>query len=139
MCQVSDKIKFCICNVKDINDLLHYWVFHSYNEDLDLMVMGQPIMPAQIDEETDMINKKALLKRVNERDAFDVELYPKEKDRLQLSFTCFELSDNGMIHYGFEFRNGRWEEEDYELFDWMMKHEERDFGEISPAIQDEGL
>ncbi|HZG72225.1 MAG TPA: hypothetical protein VEY51_11890 [Chondromyces sp.] len=94
------------------------------------MIMGEPIMPIEINEATDLINKETLLKRVNERDAFDVQLNPREGDRLQLTFSCQGENGIGMIHYGFEYRNGKWEEEDYEVFDWKRKHEEEDFGEV---------
>jgi hypothetical protein len=139
MCKVSNKIKFCTCHVDDMDDLPHFWIFHSYHEEQELMVVGSPIMPVAIDEATDLINREALLKRVNEQDAFDVELLPKEKDRLQLSFSCEGERNFGRLDYGFEYRDGKWEEEDYESFDWMMKHKEKQFGEINPALEEDDL
>jgi hypothetical protein len=135
MCLVSGKIKFCTCSKDSKKNLRHYWVFHRFIKGKDHMVLGEPVMPYTFDnKEFDLSNRKLLLRRINEPDAFDVELRPKSGDRLQLSFFCKKNSP-GYIHYGFSFRKGKWVEETYDVFGWMEHHEESETGKIESALQ----
>jgi hypothetical protein len=133
MCRVSDKIKFCTCSVS-LDQLKNYWVLHRYVEGKLDIVIGQPLMPYNVDEQTDTYNKEVLLKRVNEADAFDVNLNPKENDRLQVTFTR-DVEDEENMNYGFVFKNGKWEEEGYDALEWMWRHEEETFGKVKEAFK----
>jgi hypothetical protein len=133
MCRVSDKIKFCTCSVS-LDQLKNYWVLHRYVEGKLDIVIGQPLMPYNVDEQTDTYNKEVLLKRVNEADAFDVNLNPKENDRLQVTFTR-DMEDEENMNYGFVFKNGKWEEEGYDALEWMWRHEEKTFGKVKEAFK----
>jgi hypothetical protein len=133
MCRVSTKIKFCTCSASSPEKLKHYWVFHRFIEGKDVMVIGEPVMPFDIDRETNSFNRELLLHRVNEPDAFDINLYPKENDRLQISFLC-KNDVGGYIHYGFSFRNGNWAEEMFDGLEWMWHHSEIAFGKIKQAL-----
>jgi hypothetical protein len=66
MCTVSDKIKFCTCNTKDIAKAKHIWTLRRYVGFQGSVIMGEIMPPYQIDEETDMHNRKLLLQRINE-------------------------------------------------------------------------
>ena len=65
MCTVSDKIKFCTCNVGEADILNHYWVLYRHNKDKNELIIGETILP------DDFIpfyeeNKEILLKRLND-------------------------------------------------------------------------
>lgn len=133
MCKISDKIKFCTCKSSSVEKLKHYWIFHQYVEGQENIVIGTTMMPYLLDEQVEIQNKTLLLKRINEVDAFDVELNPKEKDRLQLSFKCGG-DMNDFLDYGFEFRDGKWVEEQFDSLEWMWNHSEAKFGLIRNAL-----
>lgn len=134
MCQVSKKIKFCTCNVEDINDLEHFWIFYSFQEDQEIMMIGQPLFPKDIDLANETVNRKLLLKRMNELDAFEIDLNPKEKDRFRVAIHCPSTNVHRYLDYGFEWRKGKWVRKDFEDFDWARKHSEEKFGEVQNAI-----
>ena len=91
-------------------------------------LLGLYTLPNFTDKDVELYNKQHLLKRVNDPSAFDVDLNPKEHDRLSLFFTV--KNDQYPLKYGFEYRNGKWEEEEYYDLEWQMEHERKDFGEI---------
>ena len=131
MCKVSDKIKFCICSAADASSHKHYWVLHRFVEGKDVMLFGE-IMPAYgIDPDINKYNKALLRKRVNEKDAFDMDLQPGEDDRLEIIFKCKDRR----ISYGFKFHNGKWVSKKHRPFELERHHEESIVGKIeSPLI-----
>jgi hypothetical protein len=133
MCEISDKIKFCSCSVPSIESLKHYWVFHKIVKGKFLYIIGEPVWPHFLNKEIEKCNKAILLKRVNEIDAFDIQLNPKSKDRFQISIHCENPIDH-YIHYGFVFKQNRWVEYSYDAMKWMWRHEEENFGNIESAI-----
>ena len=133
MCKVSDKIKLCTCAVNSVNELKHYWILHRYNKSKNNIVIGDCMLPYMVDEKIIINNKAMLLKRINEVDAFDIELSPKNKDRLQLTFTCTDSHDQ-QITYGYSYKKGKWVEEDFDPLEWSWHHDEQKFGIINPAL-----
>jgi hypothetical protein len=134
MCKVSEKIKFCSCS-SPLDKLKHYWVLHRFVAGKHEIVVGQPIFSAEIEESIDNLNKEVLLHRMNEPDAFDVDLGPKPKDRLLISLRCGDDA-YGYIHYGFRYsKNGKWVEEQYDTFEWMWRHEEAQFGKLVSPLK----
>lgn len=130
MCQVLDKIKFCTCS-EPVEELENYWVLHRWVKDKYEYILGLPVMPYSIENPAvDLLNRDTLLKRFNEPDAFDIELQPKPKDRLQLTFKCDD-SMGGYITYGFAWKNGRWIEEEYDYFDWHNSFDEVQYGKLT--------
>lgn len=133
MCKVSDKLKLCTC-ASDAYSLKHYWVLHRFINGKNDYVLGEAIMPKIIDEETERYNWSLLEKLLNDGNVFDVEMNPKENDRLELSFTV-EVGEPGSVQYGFTFRNKIWVRENYDVFEWMQNHEEDLQGKIKDAMQ----
>jgi hypothetical protein len=111
-------MKFCSCKVSSVYKLKHYWVFHQFVHGQENIVIGTTIMPYISDVQTEMQNKSLLLTRVNEDDAFDVQLNPKENDRLQVSFKWREDMDD-YLDYGFEFKFGKWKGKQFDSLEWM--------------------
>ena len=130
MCVVSDKIKFCTCSAEDLDGALNTWTFFRKRprSNETLHILGSAMMPLEIDFFTELQNQETLLKRVNERDAFDIDLNPEEGDRLLLSFR--KDKDAPPLWYGFEYFDGVWEEESYSVFDWMETHKEGEKGKV---------
>ena len=129
MCEVSNKIKFCTCKAKSTERLKNYWVFHKYHKDRFDGIMGSCNLPLMVDENMVQYNEATILKRVNEADAFDVDLKPKNKDRLEIVLTCNEHF-GGDLHIGFEFKKGQWVPCEYNVFEWTWKHTEDAFGKL---------
>ena len=134
MCKVSDKIKLCTCSAGSINELKHFWILHRYSKTKNEIFIGELVMPYMIDGATFLNNKTVLLKRINEADAFDIDLSPKNKDRIQLTFTCPEPADQ-QITYGYSFKKGIWVEEEFDPLTWSWHHEKDKFGIIDPALR----
>ncbi|GAA4334961.1 hypothetical protein GCM10023184_29430 [Flaviaesturariibacter amylovorans] len=136
MCQVSDKIKFCTCsNLEDINELDNYWVFHTYVKGKNVELVGEPLAPPSLITFDDAHNRRVLLERVNDPGAFDIPLHPKERDRLQVSFSVPEGGYKGILTYGFRSRKGKWVECEYESFDWYRRHDETIGGEAIDSFE----
>lgn len=91
------------------------------------------MVPYVINEESLLYNKELLLKRINETDAFDVDLAPKHLDQLQLTFTCSKTY-TGKITYGYQFEQNRWIEMEYDSLEWAWFHDEEISGNIKPAL-----
>jgi len=89
------------------------------------------MMPYFIDAITDAYNRNLLLKRINERDAFDIELNPKSGDLLQISFAG--ESNYQDLTYGYKYTGEKWETEIYDPLKWMWHHEINLKGKIRNA------
>lgn len=94
------------------------------------MMIGEPMM-TYWDAEDELHNRVLLLKRVNEPDAFDVDLKPKAKDRLQISICC----GHRYMDYGFVYKGGERVEEEFDGIEWMWRHEEVEFGKVAGALK----
>lgn len=80
------------------------------------------MMPHEMDAALNQLNRNTLLKRLNEADAFDVDLQPQPGDRLLLSVRVGKQNDE-TVKYGFEYSQGKWQHTDYFCFDWEQEHE----------------
>lgn len=139
MCRVSDKLRLCTCR-GNITRARHYWVFQRPGKLNDIHIMGEPVMPAMIDPEDDAFNSEFLLKLLNEGDVFDIDLKPRSKDRLQLSFYVKkpeEGSESDHIHYCFIYKHGKWCKHLYDPFEWEGEPEEKMKGKIAHALSRE--
>jgi len=144
MCELSKKLKLCTCAVASVEHLRHYWVLYRFNKTKDDLVMGQAMLLEEPGKAVQAYNRSLLLERLNEHDAFDINLNPQEGDRLQLKFTC---SDSGVLSiltrnrkikkiiYGYTYRNGRWIEEPFDHLAWERRHDREKFGEIQSALR----
>lgn len=134
MCKVSNKLKLCTC-VTPQEKLKHFWAFHRYVEDKELLIMGMPYFPDEFSLVDHESNKEILEILLNEDDVFDVKIKPKAKDRLEFffSFTEFETASN--ITYGFEFRKGKWKSIEYDYFDYENNYDQENYGKITNALE----
>jgi len=126
MCSISDKLNLCTCNDID-TDHSHYWVLYRFVKGKNEITAGEIVMPAFIDQETDINNRNLLLKLLNNGNVFDQPIYPVNKDLLLLSF---KTKEGDHFNYGFLFQKGCWQETEYDPFVWENKHEEIKTGEI---------
>ncbi len=131
MCTISDKLKLCTC--KNISDhVKHYWILYRYVKGKEELIMGMPVMPANIAPGTDNINRKLLLNLLNTGNVFDEPLYPVHKDRLQISF---EMNEGGCLNYGFVYKKNTWAPIAYDFFEWYFSHDEIKQGKIKNAFK----
>ncbi len=130
MCRIANTIKLCTCNVASIAELKHYWVFYRYAKKKDLVMIGEVIMPlAWEDPEVIALNESMLLQRLQEADAFDINLSPKNKDRLLIAIRVGSQSSD-YHNYGFEWQGKKWVSCPYGYFEWTWKHDEIQFGKV---------
>ena len=132
MCTISDKIKFCTCS-SDLATLKHYWVLYRRTRGKNEFTMGEPMMPTSMRDQNFEINKRTLLARLNESDAFDFQTKLKEKDRLDVVINNRLDNDLGAFSYTFEFKNGTWRFIETDPFDLVNHFNEVGGGKISPA------
>lgn len=90
-------------------------------------------MPPFIDPNTNEHNISTLENRLNEPEAFDIELSPKERDRLQITFTI-DKPYSSPLFYCFVYRKEKWVNIDHDTFDLMSRFTEIISGKIKPAL-----
>lgn len=138
MCKLDERLKLCTCDVPSVSALEHYWVLYRFDEEKNHMVIGRVRLPDKLDAEVEAYNRRLLLARLQEEDAFDVDLHPKEGDRLAITFQCSEVDASGRrvkktITYGYARTGGRWVEEPYDSLSWEWHHDQERFGALRPA------
>lgn len=126
MCIASKQIKLCTCAGDSYEDLPHYWVLYRFNENKDLMILGEAIFPEFQPDYA--INLQSLLQRLNESDVFDKKMEFIEND-------CLEICLNNLKDFGeqmlfcFKYRESRWMEDEFDAF--IENHyDEIDSGEV---------
>ena len=95
-------------------------------------------MPAAINPAVDLQNVEILQQRLNDPDAFDIALQPKERDRLQITFNLND-NDDGCLIYCFAFRKGKWVRVEYDSFDLASRFREMQSGKIKSALKNKRL
>jgi hypothetical protein len=130
MCEVSEKLKLCTCEVASVGELENYWVLHRLVKGKDQIVVGRSLLRPRLDEDLERWNHLILLARLNEPDTFDVDLEAREGDRLLLVF-------RKDITYGFQRERGRWVPagEPYDHLAWARRHVSERFGEVRAALK----
>jgi hypothetical protein len=83
VCKITNKIKFCTCKATDTDKLKHYWCLNRYNKNsYDFAIVGSMVMGnvgITLDYE---VNKVILEQRLNDAEAFDMDLRFEPKDVL---------------------------------------------------------
>lgn len=133
MCEVSEKIKFCSCTTTNPRNLKHYWVWHQYNKDKNEMIVGLFFMPDFSIDKNKNYNKKTILKRLSEVDAFDKVLDFKNKDVLEIVLNNNPKSNT--ITYCFQFKNGTWKNKEQAPFELMNEFDEKEKGKIKNPLK----
>lgn len=131
MCRVSNKIKLCSCATDNVETLKHYWIFHKYDQNRHYDILGELMEPYSTDPEIELYNRELLLQRINEPDAFDVHLKPTNNDRLEI---CVSAGYHRLT-YGFVYQDGIWAEKEYDPFEWMWQHTQKEIGKVKNAIE----
>jgi len=94
-------------------------------------MMGEVLMPAYIHPTTDAYNTELLTQLLNDGNAFDIDINPKPKDRLLLSFSVAnQPNTTERINYGFQYKKGKWVAIPYDVFDWAYQYQKAAKGKI---------
>ncbi|MBS1756728.1 MAG: hypothetical protein JSU03_05575 [Bacteroidetes bacterium] len=121
MCIVSDKLKLCTCKTENVEQFKHYWILYKYQKSgIDLV--GIPMLPQEweIGKETDEYNYRRLEKMLNAESCFDIDIELRNKDILEMHFSCNKNSDSKYpIHlvYEFAYKNKKWRTNAHDPFD----------------------
>lgn len=118
MCHPTPTLKLCTCAANERKKAAATWEFHRFVQEKDHFIIGTMVGPPPMALEEYQANSTQLATRLNQPDAFDVELHPQPNDRLLLSFR----TQKGTYHYGFEFQNNQWNPIDYDPFSWARHH-----------------
>lgn len=135
MCIVSDKIKFCTCSNEAVEKLKHYWILYRYTEGKNEMCMGEPMMPTYMSDMNFAQNEAALVKRLNEPDAFDIPIVFQSKDQLEIVINNNNASISGTFTYSFEFKKNKWNAIETDPFNIMNHFDEEKSGKIKNALK----
>ena len=136
MCAVSNKIKFCTCNVALYEELDNYWLLHRYNKDKpEHIILGDAVIPSEWSDPNFKINNQVLEARLNESDAFDFPIVFKAKDQLEIVFNNKAKDIYDRLIYCFRFKKGKWIIEEYDGFIVYKKYDEHSFGGIKEGIK----
>jgi len=125
MCTVSDKLKLCSCETKNVKKLERYWILKRPKKS-EFEMMGDMILPAPIGVEADKLNIQTLLEQLNSGNCFDIELKHQENDELELHFGFKPseedrqrnpyLREKDFLSYVFKFIDGQWRKDEYNPF-----------------------
>ncbi|MEG0189334.1 MAG: hypothetical protein RR668_11795, partial [Algoriella sp.] len=96
MCKISKDITFCTCDSSDLdalNDLNDYWFLYRYNENLDIVIVGEVIFDPLLKQANPNNLVEIVLQKLNSNTLFDKSLSFEDKDRLHV---CISLYDFGL-------------------------------------------
>jgi hypothetical protein len=131
MCIVSDKIRFCTCEVESYDELPNYWLLYRYNKNKEWYILGSTQMPADFLKPNYTINVETFIKRLNEPDAFDKPIKFKSKDRIEIVLNNLSENESDRTTYCFAFKKGIWSEIQYDFFELRNEFDEMGFGNFS--------
>jgi hypothetical protein len=132
MCIVSDKIKFCTCEIGSYDELQNYWLLYRYNKNKLWIVEGSADMPiGYLVGSQYALNVETFIKRLNEPDAFDKPIKFKSKDRIEIVLNNLSENEKDRMTFCFEYRKGAWLDNPYDGFELMNEYDEVVFGNFS--------
>ena len=134
MCIISDKIKFCTCAKSSIHNLTHYWILYRFNNDKNDFCIGMPMIPTSMVDFSFKENQAALLKRLNEANAFDISLDFHSKDVIEIVINNTSDTQEPFF-YTFQYKNGKWVAEEKDAFEIMNHFDEKICGKIKNALK----
>lgn len=122
MCTISEKLKLCTCEKKDIAKLMHHWKLKR-PKPTGKVIEGNLLLPADLGKSINKHNHQTILHQLNTGNCFDFEITPKENDQLELFFTLidrpqsdFNIQEGNFLIYEFKFKNEKWIKEKHNLF-----------------------
>lgn len=131
MCKVSDKLKLCTCEVPDNNR--HYWLLYRWVKGKNEILIGEFMLPFFIDKKINQLNNQLLVHLLNEGNVFDGSIFPKERDRLALSFYTPGVYSE-YLTYGFSYWRKKWHPKGYDWLEWQRQHDTIKKGIILNAL-----
>ena len=136
MCEISTKIKFCTCS-SNVENLKHYWVLHRKIKDKNLRnhVLGLLSGPSEKELDYFLINSATIENRLNESDAFDVNLELKNKDVLEVVINSKAENYEDCFSYSFEYKKGIWKSFESDCFLLMSEYTEEESGKMRSVLK----
>lgn len=132
MCTISEKIILCTCEIKNVDNLKHYWILFRFDPEQGELLVGEPLGLYEFLQAENPKNTAFLLDKLNTENLFDQPLEFKGKDRLQISIHFKE--NEYATDFGFEYKNGKWKILEFDFFDWKSEHVEIKEGKIKNAL-----
>lgn len=96
------------------------------------MCVGIPVIPTAFLDKEFLLNEFTMLRRLNEKDAFDKPIQFLIKDKLQIRINCGE-EDN--FFYTFQFWKNKWHTVDEDPFDLLNNFNEQQKGKVKSALK----
>jgi hypothetical protein len=108
MCEISGEIKFCTCSRATVKTLKNYWKLYRYSIS-QLDVLGLVLYSNELAVDNFPLNRDRILKRLNDKDAFDQPMHFMENDRMQIVIEgSGEKGNDVPFSYNFIFNEGEW-------------------------------
>lgn len=99
------------------------------------MCVGEPLMPTYLSDRNFAENEEALLKRLNESDAFDVPIQFQSKDQMEIVINNNNASIYGTFTYSFVLKKNKWVAIETDPFFIMNNFDEEKAGKIKNALK----
>jgi hypothetical protein len=126
MCRISEKLKLRTCGPSNIGSLENYWVLYKPGNQFEC-ILGEILVPYKLERDLNKVNRRTLLKLLNQGNCFDKELPIEEGDILELTFEVPEITRNlaeefmrSSFSYWFTFKNGKWKNYQIDLSCWNL-------------------
>jgi hypothetical protein len=119
MCEITDQIKFCTCAKGHYSKLSHYWLYYRVGEKKESIMKGTAIIPDYLSMPDYIENQYKLLERLNNPDAFDIEIHPKEGDLMEIVLNNL---GNSRAEFHFIFQDSSWDWENHNPFEVLNHH-----------------
>lgn len=106
MCRITNKLILCSCTT-DLDSHDNHWVLNRIRDGKEEIMIGQPMLPYDLDPEVESYNVSLIEKMINQENCFDFETEFQEKDQLVL----FLKSDSPFQEdrmYAYEFSGQKW-------------------------------
>jgi hypothetical protein len=112
--------------------LKHYWVLYRRNPDKNDMVVGEILLPYEFFKPNYKSNYSILENRLQESDAFDLQLDFKTGDVLEIVMNNHDYVTRAV--YGFKYTKKKWNRFEIDTFYLMGHFDEIGFGKIKNRL-----
>ena len=134
MCSVNEQFKLCSCGElteEDLKDTFEtsYWILYSLDPSKTTVVLGLIHSLDVFDPLQDKENKRIILKRLNQPNAFDFNPDLKEGDLLKLNFGQ-PKKDFRELSYTCIFKAGKWIFKEVDVFGIENEFTAKSLGKI---------
>jgi len=112
-----------------LDEIENPWIYTRFVEGKFEYIIGEPMLPDYLHNTNHRLNRYRICRMLNLKNCFDIEIKPKDRDELHLSFDKYSL------FYSFVFRNNKWRSIESEplMVEWY--HDIIHYGEMKELYE----